>query len=166
MKDISEVLDEIEKGLPGVTPGPWWAEPEYDAEDRGCSIIAATEYGALPGNPTRGQVAFATELSPEHGHVAEANAAHIARLDPQTMLTIIELARKGLAADAGEGFTLSADLVKQVSAAFAQAGGTALGVAMSGDHHPNPGEALTDVFRVCNEASLALSAAIRTQEPA
>jgi hypothetical protein len=61
------------------TPGPWWTDAVYNEEDLGCSIIAAnTDCGPMPGNPTRGQVAFATEILPEDAETAKANAHLIA----------------------------------------------------------------------------------------
>ena len=61
------------------TPGPWWTDAQYSEEEAGCSIIAAnTDSGPLPGNPTRGQVAFATMLLPEYAEECKANARLIA----------------------------------------------------------------------------------------
>jgi hypothetical protein len=79
LTDIIAKLDAIEAGLEGVTPGPW---------DRGRLL--------LPGSPWRvGQ--------PRHT-VAEvrvnANAAHIARLDPDTVREMTRLARIGAETEA------------------------------------------------------------------
>lgn len=41
-----------------------------------------------------------------------------------------------------------------------KAGGTALGVAMSGKNHPNPDGALMDVFQSCQEAAVKASDAL------
>lgn len=61
------------------TLGPWWSEGEYDEDEGGCAIIAAnTDCGPLPGNPTRGMVAWASELLPEHADECIANARLIA----------------------------------------------------------------------------------------
>lgn len=38
-----------------------------------------------------------------------------------------------------------------------QCGGTALGIAMSGDSHPNPDEKLEELFHLCNDEALKLS---------
>lgn len=84
-----ERLREILAGCEGVTPGPWWGEPHYDEMERGCAVIAATPHGPLPGNPTRGMLAFAVQVDPANAKVAEADAAHIARLDPDTVRSII-----------------------------------------------------------------------------
>lgn len=61
------------------TPGPWWTDAAYDEDDLGCSIIAANpDHGPMPGNPTRGQVAFSTAILPEDVETAQANAHLIA----------------------------------------------------------------------------------------
>lgn len=85
MTDIREVLDEIEKGCEGVTPGPWKAE--QTGNEWHVFMLSTDE-----------TICVIEEWSRE---IDGADAAHLARLDPQTMLAIIELARKGLAADAG-----------------------------------------------------------------
>ena len=46
-----------------------------------------------------------------------------------------------------------------------KAGGTALGVAMSGKHHPDPEGALMGVFQSCQEASAVGSAALSGSKP-
>ena len=61
------------------TPGPWWTDARYDGAEMGCAIIAAnTDCGPLPGNPTRGQVAFATAILNMDARRCEANARLIA----------------------------------------------------------------------------------------
>jgi hypothetical protein len=61
------------------TPGPWWTDAAYDGKEMGCSIIAArTDCGPLPGNPTRGQVAYATAILNTQARECEANARLIA----------------------------------------------------------------------------------------
>lgn len=61
------------------TPGPWWAEPSRDEYENGRAIIAArTDCGPLPGNPTRGMVAFTSELLEEKESEYDANARLIA----------------------------------------------------------------------------------------
>ena len=63
----------------GHTPGPWWTDARYSEEECGCAIIAArTDCGPLPGNPTRGMVAWAQELLPENKERCAANARLIA----------------------------------------------------------------------------------------
>jgi hypothetical protein len=109
-----ELIAEVIAGCEGVTDGPWWPEPEYDETECGCSIIAATEHGELPGNPTRGQVAFVTELLPSKARRAVANAAHIARLDKQTVLAAFTELQRRRKAEAGR-----ADLVEREAAARA-----------------------------------------------
>ena len=61
------------------TPGPRWTGARYDGAEMGCAIIAAnTDCGPLPGNPTRGQVAFATAILNTDARRCEANARLIA----------------------------------------------------------------------------------------
>lgn len=74
------MTDDPKTGLPlGVTPGAWWTDARYSGAEMGCSIIAArTDCGPLPGNPTRGQVAFATAVLNTDARKAEANARLIA----------------------------------------------------------------------------------------
>lgn len=63
----------------GFTKGPWWTGARYDGREGGCAIIAArTDAGPLPGNPTRGMVAFATALLNTQARECEANARLIA----------------------------------------------------------------------------------------
>jgi hypothetical protein len=57
------------------TPGPWWTDAKYDGREMGCAIIAArTDAGPLPGNPTRGVVAFASAPLNTEARQCEANA--------------------------------------------------------------------------------------------
>lgn len=61
------------------TPGPWWTDGEYSEEEAGVAVIAAnTDAGPLPGNPTRGMVAWSSELLPENKDRCAANARLIA----------------------------------------------------------------------------------------
>lgn len=61
------------------TPGPWWTDAKYNVEEMGCAVIAArTDCGPLPGNPTRGMVAFATTILKENAVRCEADARLIA----------------------------------------------------------------------------------------
>lgn len=63
----------------GFTPGPWWTAACYDGREMGCAVIAArTDAGPLPGNPTRGMVAFASAILNTDARRCEANARLIA----------------------------------------------------------------------------------------
>lgn len=63
----------------GYTSGPWWTDGKYDGREMGCSIVAAsTEAGPLPGNPTRGMVAWASAPLNTDARRCEANARLIA----------------------------------------------------------------------------------------
>lgn len=74
-------MDELRADREAGTDGPWWTDAKYSGQDAGCSIIAArTDAGPLPGNPTRGAVAFATALLNTESRRCEANARRIARL--------------------------------------------------------------------------------------
>ncbi|GBR02113.1 hypothetical protein ACFFGF_04920 [Asaia lannensis] len=62
------------------TPGPWWTSGEYEDDDFGCAVIAArTDCGPLPGNPTRGVVAWATGFGARSSEQSEYNARLIAQ---------------------------------------------------------------------------------------
>lgn len=75
--NIKELIADREAG----TDGPWWTDAKYDGRECGCSIIAArTDAGPLPGNPTRGAVAFATAILNTEARRCESNARRIARL--------------------------------------------------------------------------------------
>lgn len=61
------------------TPGPWWTDGKYDGRELGCAVIAAkTDAGLLPGNPTRGIVAWASAALNANARLCEANARRIA----------------------------------------------------------------------------------------
>lgn len=65
--------------LTGHTEAPWWTDGEYSEDERGIAVIAArTDTGPLPGNPTRGMVAWASQLLPENAGICEADARLIA----------------------------------------------------------------------------------------
>jgi len=72
-----ERIDEIERGCEGVTAGPWHAEPKVG---RGAWIKGAAEEWTA--------VACGFD-----GTSAAANAAHIARCDPDTIRALIAAAR-------------------------------------------------------------------------
>ncbi|WP_162784722.1 hypothetical protein [Paracoccus suum] len=66
---------ELLERLTGWTPGPWWTDGKYNPAENGVAIIAArTDCGPLPGNPTRGLVAWASELLDEQASTCEAGA--------------------------------------------------------------------------------------------
>lgn len=74
------------------TPGPWWTDAEYSEEECGIAIIAAnTDCGPLPGNPTRGMVAWASELLLKNAAQCEANARLIAAA-PELLAVLQEIA--------------------------------------------------------------------------
>jgi hypothetical protein len=79
-----ELLNAIEAGCDGVTPGPW-----RNDNGEGYSINSIWA-------PKRILVAQAVGDSAE----ADANAAHIARLDPATVLELVAGYRAGLKAHA------------------------------------------------------------------
>jgi hypothetical protein len=65
--------------MSGHTPGPWWTDAKYSGAEMGCAIIAArTDCGPLPGNPSRGMVAFASAVLNTEARRCEANARLIA----------------------------------------------------------------------------------------
>lgn len=75
--NLKQLIADREAG----TGGPWWSDCEYSEDEYGVAVIAArTDCGPLPGNPTRGMVAWASELLPENGNRCETNARRIARL--------------------------------------------------------------------------------------
>jgi hypothetical protein len=81
-----ELLNAIEAGCDGVTPGPWSIRHDTCAE---CSRRGAAEYDIpeLPGG--------------YHAQFSEqADAAHIARLDPATVLDLVAGYRAGMKAHA------------------------------------------------------------------
>lgn len=74
-----EALAEIEAGLEGVTPGPWkWRND-----------INHREYNLSPGILITGE----TDGTPWGDLIDKANAAHIARCDPDTLASIIALVK-------------------------------------------------------------------------
>jgi hypothetical protein len=61
------------------TPGPWWTNGKYNGQEMGCAIIAANvDCGPLPGNPTRGMVAWSSAILNTKARECEANARLIA----------------------------------------------------------------------------------------
>ena len=97
-------LDEIEKGLEGVTEGPWAYRPEL-FDDWGIVRSAPDEEG-------RKRIVAAVRMP--YVTTAEANAhrnagtdpwqksaAHIARMDPTTVRELVRLARIGMDLEQG-----------------------------------------------------------------
>jgi len=95
MTDIIAKLDAIEAGLDGVTPGPWrrYAKSPHVSRDT-----------THPDpHPETGSVLIAEcgnyrdkEIAPYNMDRWLADAAHIARLDPDTVRELVRLARIGL----------------------------------------------------------------------
>jgi hypothetical protein len=61
----------------GFTEGPWWTAAKYDGREMGCAVIAVRT-GPLPGNPTRGMVAFSSAVLNTEARRCEADARLIA----------------------------------------------------------------------------------------
>lgn len=75
----TEKIAALLEPLTGYTPGPWWTNARYDGRDACCAVIAArTDAGPLPGNPTRGVVAFSSALLNTEARKCEADARLIA----------------------------------------------------------------------------------------
>ena len=73
--DKIEAARALIEPLTGHTEGPWWTDGEYSEDECGIAVIAArTDAGPLPGNPTRGMVAWASQLLPENAGICEADA--------------------------------------------------------------------------------------------
>jgi hypothetical protein len=103
------------------TPGPWWTDAQYREEEYGIPIIAArTDCGPLPGNPTRGMVAWANEVLPENSARCQADARLIAAA-PCLLEALENLAN---AAGATPGFA-SPMLLKDARDLIARARGAA-----------------------------------------
>lgn len=86
-------LDEIERGLEGVTPGPWCLQGDWRPK--------AKKVGGWLSTACRRPPPPLFEINPFVGETIKhiANAAHIARCDPQTISELVRLARIGLAAE-------------------------------------------------------------------
>lgn len=75
----SDLIERAKEALEGATPGPWWTDGRYSGREMGCAIIAArTDSGPLPGNPTRGMVAWASAVLNTEARRCESNARLIA----------------------------------------------------------------------------------------
>lgn len=86
------LLLEIIEGCEGVTPGPWAIEPHVSYMDADYAQINGKGWGWFA------RVCVRVDGAPSKG--GEANAAHIARLDPQTvhaLATELLAARKEIA---------------------------------------------------------------------
>lgn len=87
-------VDAIIAGCEGVTPGKWelvsgqWGNHSEDGGG-GWHLLLGDSEGPLGGTISIRKIDYADGIYPEaNGYVeAEANAAHIARLDPQTILS-------------------------------------------------------------------------------
>ncbi len=82
-------LDKIESAAKAATPGPW----RYISASAGHEnyVYAPQErYASLPGNPSPVKVAW---LPPSHDGSDKRDAAHIANMDPQTVLKLVAIAR-------------------------------------------------------------------------
>lgn len=88
MADIERIERELREGLEGVTRGPWLRE---SAEDDGTIFIVADDLGGLVG----AALPWPTEAISGGSERVEANAAHMARCDPDTIRALLdELARR------------------------------------------------------------------------
>lgn len=93
---MTPTTDQLKDLLAKVTPAPWWTDAKYDGAEKGCAIIAArTDCGPLPGNPTRGMVAWSSSLINTEARRCEANATLIA-LAPTLAAEVVRL-REALA---------------------------------------------------------------------
>ena len=101
--------------LTGYTPGPWWTSGKYSGREMGCSIIAANpSAGPAPGNPTRGQVAFATAILNTDARRCEGDARLIAAAPDlrdmvATLADALEAERAKVAAARAEGWRAGRD---------------------------------------------------------
>lgn len=81
-----EQLAAIKAGLEGVTPGPWGAQPiEEVGEGRGTACIVGGNLGGLVAVAC----SWPTEIDAKDWTRTEANATHIARMDPTTVASLI-----------------------------------------------------------------------------
>ena len=88
---MTPTTEQLKDLLVKVTPGPWWTDAKYDGSEMGCAIIAArTDCGPLPGNPTRGMVAWSSSLINTEARRCEANATLIA-LAPTLAAEVVRL---------------------------------------------------------------------------
>lgn len=92
---MSDLIERLNAATEGTTPGPWWTDGKYSGSEMGCAVIAArTDCGPLPGNPTRGMVAWASAVLNTKARECEANARFIAtarQLVPEAADRIEEL---------------------------------------------------------------------------
>jgi hypothetical protein len=99
MTDITRKLDEIEAGLEGVTPGPWRRYAK--------SPLVSRDTTRPDPHPETGSVLIAEcgtyrdkELVPYNMDRWLSDAAHIARLYPDTVRELVRLARIGAETEA------------------------------------------------------------------
>lgn len=99
-----EQLAEIERGLEGVTPGPWHALRSDPAEGVNCWWV-----NGQPSPMLRGFSATVATVGGGYGlNDNRETAAHLARCDPQTIAELVRLARIGMTAEKRDFFDLRA----------------------------------------------------------
>lgn len=95
-----DIIEQAKTALEGTTEGPWWTKGKYNGREMGCAILAArTDCGPLPGNPTRGAVAWSSAILNTRARECEANARFIAearQLVPE-LISEVERLRAALA---------------------------------------------------------------------
>lgn len=88
---MTPTTEQLKDLLAKVTPGPWWTDAKYDGSEMGCAIIAARiDCGPIPGNPTRGMVAWSSSIINTDARRCEANATLIA-LAPTLAAEVVRL---------------------------------------------------------------------------
>ena len=109
---MTHTTEKLEAMLAAATPGPWWTDAKYSGVEMGCAIIAArTDSGPLPGNPTRGMVAWSSAILNTESRRCEANARLIA-LAPTITAELIAARRK---LDAVQGLVETVEAYKSAS---------------------------------------------------
>jgi hypothetical protein len=77
LPDVAGYAELLARIPEGFTEGPWWTAAKYDGREMGCAVIAVRT-GPLPGNPTRGMVAFSSAVLNTEARRCEADARLIA----------------------------------------------------------------------------------------
>lgn len=96
--DMRETIEAMLAGLKGVTPGPW----KHTTDKASRSISCTVRMGAGSGKP------LAEIWHSGSGAEIDANAAHIARCDPDTIRELCRLAKIGMNAEREPVFDLRA----------------------------------------------------------